>query len=251
MKLTVYLVTAVLIVCSLSVRPSTLSNAQTRPMPQSSPPTVQSKNTQTPTIPELEKKFKLVDAVPDVDVDLPPNESSGKLTLLVEGHALNDQDGFFSVDLGLLIITQTFITDTIIKIFSRTTKAGSLESVKVRQLGATADYEVVEDYSYDASGYKITVPKGFVYDRASIPGIFWVIMDQDSLSNVAPLFHDFLYRNGGKLDKKYVVPYRTFSREETDSLFSELMAKSGVVEWRRKAAYKAVRNFSEKYWNSK
>ena len=110
---------------------------------------------------------------------------------------------------------------------------------------------MVEDYTYESSGYKITVPKGFIYDRASIPGIFWVVIDKDSLSNVAPLFHDFLYRHGGKVEQKYVVPYRTYTREQTDDLFDELMKKSGVVDWRRKAAHKAVRTLSGPYWNGK
>jgi len=255
MKLTVYVITVLLLVCSLSVCPSTLSSARTLRLqqpssPQVKPPATQTKKTQT--VPELQEKLKLVDSLDNIDVDLTaPTESSGKLTILAEGTALGGEDGFFTIDLGLLVITQSFITETIIKIFSRTTNVGSLKSVKVQQIGATADYEVVEDYTYESSGYKITVPKGFVYDRASIPGIFWVVIDKDSLSNVAPLFHDFLYRYGGKPETKYVVPYRTFTREQTDNLFAELMTKSGVVEWRRKAAYKAVRNFSGPYWNGK
>ena len=67
-----------------------------------------------------------------------------------------------------------------------------------------------------------------MYDRASIPRIFWLIIDKDSLSNVAPLFHDLLYRYGGRLPPNLVSPYREFSREDTDKLFYDLMVKCGV-----------------------
>jgi hypothetical protein len=154
----------------------------------------------------------------------------------------------FSFDLSILDIPDTLITQTIVSVFTKTNALGELAGVKVRQLGATANYEVIEDYTYQYGPYKITVPSGFVYDRASIPRIFWVLMDKDSLSNVAPLFHDFLYRNGGKPPKNLVFPYHTFTREDTDNLFFELMTKCGVETWRRQAAYKAVRNFSGFAW---
>ena len=110
------------------------------------------------------------------------------------------------------------------------------------------NYEVVEDYTYKSGTYSITVPKGFIYDRASIPRVFWVLIDKDSLSNVAPLFHDYLYRNGGELPANQVSPYRKFSREETDELFLELMTKCGVNKWRREAAYQAVRRGAMLAW---
>lgn len=218
--------------------------------PEVKPPTIQTNKAQAPTVPELQNTFKQVDTVRNVEVEFAgASESSGNLSIRLGEAGGPVPESAFTIDLGLLVISQSFITETIIKIFSRNTKVGSLEGVKVRQIGATADYEVTEDYTYQTKDYKITVPKGFIYDRASIPAIFWVLIDKDSLSNVAPLFHDFLYRHGGKLEKKYVSPYRTFMREETDNLFLELMTKCGVVEWRRKAAYKAVRNFSATYWN--
>jgi len=154
----------------------------------------------------------------------------------------------FSFDLSILDIPDILITQTIVSVFTKTNAVGELAGVKVKQVGATAIYEVVEDYTYQYGPYKITVPRGFVYDRASIPRIFWVLMDKDSLSNVAPLFHDFLYRNGGKPPRNLVLPYRTFTREDTDNLFFELMTKCGVETWRRQAAYKAVRNFSGFAW---
>jgi hypothetical protein len=68
------------------------------------------------------------------------------------------------------------------------------------------------------------------------------------LSNVAPLFHDLLYRHGGKLPQDKVTPYKEFTREETDELFKELMGKCGVGPVTREMAYRAVRTFSADSW---
>lgn len=116
------------------------------------------------------------------------------------------------------------------------------------QIGAGVDYRVVEDYTYDSGAYRITVLNGFTYDRASIPRVLWVLIDKDSLSNVAPLLHDLLYRHGGALPENQVSPYRKFSRKDTDDLFLELMTDCGVKRWRREAAYQAVRRFSGFAW---
>lgn len=187
-------------------------------------------------------------------------ESEGRLFIRVQqsrggsprlGGARSTQSQEYTVDLGFIEQLPDDVFIQIVKlIFSRGVQngAGFLDGVKVKQIGATADYEVVEDYSYQYGPNKITVPKGFRYDRASIPRIFWLLIDKDSLSNVAPLFHDLLYRNGGRLEQNLVSPYRTFSKEDTDNLFFELMGKCGVNGWRQLAAYQAVKNLAQSSW---
>jgi len=147
--------------------------------------------------------------------------------------------------------------------------AGRMPEVKLISIGATGIYEVVEDYccpiDYCSIGRKfpsesrhqdgavpqlcsITVKAGFQFDRASIPRIFWILVSKDDLSNVAPLFHDLLYRYEGKLHRDWVKPYTTFSRYEADNLFFHLMARSGVSSWRLHVAYQAVCHFSAFAW---
>jgi hypothetical protein len=155
------------------------------------------------------------------------------------------------VDLEDVHVPDEYIEAKIRAAFSKSSNleaAGLLPGVKVMQPAAGTDYEVVEDYTYAADEYRITAPKGFVYDRASIPRIFWTIIDKDDLSNVPPLFHDLLYRNGGRLEQHLVSPFRTFERREADDLFLELMQKTGVRTWRAKAAYQAVRKFAGSHW---
>jgi Protein of unknown function (DUF1353) len=124
----------------------------------------------------------------------------------------------------------------------------------IQQQGATKDWKLVVDYTYETvSGTPnstITVFAGFIYDRSSIPRIVWPIISKDDLSAAAPLLHDLLYRNGGRLPETespphtthgQVQPLRTFSREDTDKLFRELMERCGVHPLRRRAAFRAVR----------
>ena len=180
-------------------------------------------------------------------------ESTGTLKVKVERDAessnLVKQEYLFDLSIIIGSVPDSIINQIMSAILLRRSSVGQLEGVKVKQRGSSPYYEVVDDYTYDFGNHKITVPKGFVYDRASIPRVFWLLVDKDSLSNVAPLFHDLLYKYGGRLQANLVSPYRTFNREETDKLFLELMTKCGVDEWRRAAAYEAVRNFSGSYWN--
>jgi hypothetical protein len=189
-----------------------------------------------------------------IEVDaLGDTERKGQLKVRVTSQSENSVvdrsiEQEFLIDLSVIYVSDALINRIIIATFSKSTSKNPIDGVEVKQIGAGADYEVTKDYTYQYGATKITVPKGFRYDRASIPRAFWVIIDKDSLSNVAPLFHDFLYRNGGKLPNNLVTPYRSFSREETDKLFLELMTNCGVDFLRRQAAYEAVRNFSGWAW---
>ena len=160
-----------------------------------------------------------------------------------------------NVNLNTVDVPEALIDDAVAKIFSNPNPGGELPGIVVEQIGATKDYRVVQPYTYPADGgYRITVMAGFVYDRASIPRIFWVIIDKDSLSNVAPVFHDLLYRHGGVLPadevplEGTVLPDRTFVRDDVDDLFLELAKKCGVSPLRAKLAYQAVRKFGGSAW---
>ncbi|HEX8499088.1 MAG TPA: DUF1353 domain-containing protein [Pyrinomonadaceae bacterium] len=152
------------------------------------------------------------------------------------------------VSLSDVVIPDEYVDRKVFEVFSNEETTGLLPGVVVKQPAAGQDYEVVEDYTYASGGYSITAPKGFVYDRASIPRVFWAVIDKDDLSNVPPLFHDLLYRHGGRLPDELISPYRTFERVDVDDLFYELMLKTGVKTWRAKLAYQAVRKFAGFAW---
>ena len=103
-------------------------------------------------------------------------------------------------------------------------------------------------YRYRAGTTVITVPAGFEFDLASVPRLLWTLIAPFELSIVAPLLHDFLYRNGGSLPAGAIEPRRTFTRAQADRLFLDLMGVENVPAWRRVPAYLAVRLFGGHAW---
>lgn len=55
-------------------------------------------------------------------------------------------------------------------------------------------WEVVEAYYFFFNGFLIFIPKGFIFDGASIPRIFWAILSPTGLLMIPGLFHDYGYR---------------------------------------------------------
>ncbi len=205
---------------------------------------------------ELEAQFKQIDRLSnEQSVEANITDQTNLVvnaTAASGGFGLTDAEPetVLNVNLNNVDVPADYVDAAVTKIFSNPEPGGELPGIKVMQIPSDLkNYQVLEDYSYHAdAGYDITVTKNFVYDRASIPRIFWAIIDKDDLSNVAPVFHDLLYRNGGVLPESQVSPYRTFVRDDVDRLFLELAGKCGVKSWRAKLAYQAVHNFGGSSW---
>ena len=106
--------------------------------------------------------------------------------------------------------------------------------------------------------YRITVPKNFVHDFASVPRFLWALISPLDLG-LASIFHDRIYRNGGQITTEFYHrgqwndafgPSNAWTREQADRLFARIMREQGVVKWRRRAAYAAVRAFGVEHWNN-
>jgi hypothetical protein len=102
-------------------------------------------------------------------------------------------------------------------------------------------YQLVQDYNYK----EITVPKGFIYDGASIPRFLWSIVGlrPDGLIRAAALVHDWLYQNSGKISK-----IKSFTRKESDVIFKMLMEEADISNYKCQLAYYAVRVFGGLHW---
>ena len=117
-------------------------------------------------------------------------------------------------------------------------------------------YLLDEDFVYkwvgDGFNRKLIIPKGFVFDLASVPRIFWTPtgISPDRLRWTAPLIHDFLYEHKGKLPAgSYFWQPRggweedktEWTRKNADRLFCRIMREDGIKRWKRRMAYRAVR----------
>lgn len=228
-------------------------------------------------IQELEARFKEIDErakAEPVEVNLVgATEASSNLNISVERKVSADfnlgeptspivggitsvqTETLLDVNLGDVDVPEEYIEQKVHAVFSNQEKIGELPGAVLEQIGASRKWKLREDYTYNKGEHSITAVRDFIYDRSSIPPIFWPLIDKDSLSSVPPLFHDLLYRYGGVLPENQVPPrdgiispYKTFQRKEVDELFYELMRKSGVKRWRANLAYQAVRNFGMFAW---
>lgn len=118
------------------------------------------------------------------------------------------------------------------------------------------EYILDKDYSYewekDGEKYKLVVPKGFEFDLASVPRIFWTFtgITPSRLRWAAPILHDLVYEHQGKLPLgsyfihdggKWVVSNIVWSRKSADRLFCRVMRDDGIPRFNRRMAYRAVR----------
>jgi hypothetical protein len=219
------------------------------------------------TVEELEAELAKLDAIAkttELEVNVTgEHEDSGRITVemkhdgdlgILPPDAEAMPEGPFSLALFDLYlenveVPESFITDRINAAMTNLEAAGGIPDVSIRQTDSFGKYELSEDYTYTADGgFEIEARAGFIFDRASIPRIFWVIIAQDDVSNVAPLFHDLLYRFKGVLPEDRVRPFRTFERKDADKLFREIMKKRGVNSLRRELAFQAVRRFGKAAW---
>jgi len=92
-------------------------------------------------------------------------------------------------------------------------------------------FRLMAPFSYRSSRGTITVPAGFVTDGASIPRVFWSILEPFGPYFEAALIHDFLYSPWN----------RRFTRRQADLIFKEAMFNSGLDWVRRETIYRAVR----------
>jgi len=126
-------------------------------------------------------------------------------------------------------------------------------------------YVLLEDFTYEWNAEdfdrKLFIEKGFVFDLASVPRIFWTPtgITPDRLRWTAPLCHDFPYHHKGKLppgsyfkkiNGKWVEDRTKWTRKSADRLFCRIMREDEIQRWKRRMAYRAVRIGGYIAWNT-
>lgn len=101
-------------------------------------------------------------------------------------------------------------------------------------------WKLQEGFEYHIGTYPsdevITVPKGFVTDFASVPRIFWPIIDPVGEHGKAAVIHDYCYSTA------------CYTKSRSDKIFLEAMEVLNVEEWKRETMYYAVAWFGYFAW---
>lgn len=94
----------------------------------------------------------------------------------------------------------------------------------------------------------ITVPKGFVFDGASIPRLLWTLVGSPMTGRYrdAAIIHDWLYNVSRRVPRS---PRR--DRKDADRVFYEAMRANGVGFERATIMYWAVRLFAGRSWGTR
>jgi hypothetical protein len=89
-----------------------------------------------------------------------------------------------------------------------------------------------EDYTQAG----ITVPRGFIYDGASIPRFCWSLIGLGRFGDIlgAATVHDWLYVHSGYVVEGY------YPKSKADRIFYDLMLLSDISKLQSKLAYWAV-----------
>lgn len=102
--------------------------------------------------------------------------------------------------------------------------------------------KLVKDYVYEVNGYKITVPKGFVTDGASVPDVLKPIYNPFGKYFPAAIVHDYLYSEYNDTG---------INRTLADKIFNFIMKELKISRLTRRKFYIAVRCFGSLSWKKK
>jgi len=90
-------------------------------------------------------------------------------------------------------------------------------------LTSVRQWEIVEDWAFCLpNGKTIVIPKGFVFDGASIPRPFWLVLPPTGLLLIPALVHDFAY----SYDYLWLL-----EREEGEKKYTKYKLDSGRYYW--------------------
>ena len=110
----------------------------------------------------------------------------------------------------------------------------------------------LEKVGVEVSDTKITVPKGFVTDLASVPRICWAFIAPWDVARAA-IIHDLLYKTirQYRWNNKNLVENKStirLAKKAADSIFHQGMkdAEPKVPNWKIYCAWKAVDLFGDK-----
>lgn len=112
-------------------------------------------------------------------------------------------------------------------------------------------WEFVEDYYFHVDWLNITlkIPKGFIFDGASIPRPFWNLLVPDGILFIPSFFHDFAYRYHYLLSKKGAKVYER-DRKFFDKLFLKLSYQVNGIKTPDKIAWFVLRLFGGKAYKN-
>lgn len=121
-------------------------------------------------------------------------------------------------------------------------------AVADRVLMLYQDYQCEVEFGGETLHF--TIPKGYVWDGASVPRFAWTItgMRPEGMMEAGACVHDWIYDKAGKLPKESCPEKTWWTRKEADQIFDEINRLVGISNIRCNIAYAVVRTFGGAFW---
>jgi len=113
-------------------------------------------------------------------------------------------------------------------------------------------WEVIEDFIFaPVTGPKILIPRGFAFDGASIPRMFWWLLNPTGILLIPGLIHDFAYRYEFLFLVQSVctIEKQPVTRKEADDLFMGLCLEVNGMPVISGISWSLLRLFGSIAWN--
>lgn len=116
----------------------------------------------------------------------------------------------------------------------------------------TRSWRLEEDYILYMPWLKETllVPKGFIFDGASIPRLLWPILNPTGILFIGSLFHDFGYKYNGYVDENFKVVHQFSGQKFCDDLIRDISTYVNDSHLMEGISFYALRAFGWAAWNN-
>jgi len=106
-------------------------------------------------------------------------------------------------------------------------------------------WEVVKNYYFYAEYLqeKLMVPAGFVFDGASIPRLFWPLLNPTGILLIPAIFHDFAYGHHALMNRDGKLIYKDKGHDFYDKMFREISLQVNGIKTPDYAAWFALKLF--------
>lgn len=113
------------------------------------------------------------------------------------------------------------------------------------------EWEIAEDWNYILpDGTEIVIPKGFVFDGASVPRLAWGILSPTGILFIPGLIHDHGYRKGFLYGKNKIKIFENYTRKDYDNLFFEVCEEVNGMNFLSKTSKWLLSLFGFIAWNN-
>lgn len=110
-------------------------------------------------------------------------------------------------------------------------------------------WEIAKDWHFEIQGKKYVIPKGFVFDGASVPKFLASWLSPVGILLIGGLVHDYIYKYEYLLKKGKKSTSEKFTQKQADQLFRDINIEQNGIQFLNYLAYYALRLGGFVAWN--